>query len=98
MKFRYLSILTLPVILIAYIALPAVPSLVLGYEPEQFDHKSIENLEQQNPSLIFLGNSILDTRIDQKRIWDLYSTLAVILNSGSISCNRPYKTPVLSPN
>ena len=64
MKFRYLSILTLPVILIAYIALPAIPSLALGYESEQFDHKSIEKLEQQNPSLIFLGNSILDTRID----------------------------------
>tara|TARA_B100001971_G_C18241316_1_gene571137 strand:+ start:1340 stop:2287 length:948 start_codon:yes stop_codon:yes gene_type:complete len=71
MKFRYLSILTLPVILIAYIALPAVPSLVLGYEPEQFDHKSIENLEQQNPSLIFLGNSILDTRIDPKTVSEI---------------------------
>ena len=47
MKFRYLSILTLPVILIAYIVLPAVPSLVLGYEPEQFDHKSIEKFETQ---------------------------------------------------
>ena len=71
MKFRYLSILTLPVILIAYIALPAVPSLVLGYELEQFDHKSIEKLEQQNPSLIFLGNSILDTRIDPKTVSEI---------------------------
>ena len=71
MKFRYLSILTLPVILIAYIALPAVPSLGLGYELEQFDHKSIEKLEQQNPSLIFLGNSILDTRIDPKTVSEI---------------------------
>ena len=96
-------------ILIAYIALPAVPSLVLGYELEQFDHKSIEKLEQQNPSLIFLGNSILDTRIDPKTVSGEYSVVDLRFydkagnlifyngNDGSLGQFGSYKTTIDNP-
>lgn len=70
------------ILLLAAMALSVlvVPALLRGSsESESFDQSAVDKLNSQNPELVFLGNSLLETRIDSEYLSELTGSSIVSL-------------------